>query len=92
MTEIHTPTEVAELSALDDRPRPRTMLEAQRATGQLVGNPASGYRQDVFSLAEGPVTIQWPGSLSAESYKDLGDWLDILKRKIGRSVKEPEAP
>jgi hypothetical protein len=44
-------------------------------------------RQDVFSLAEGPVIIQWPAYLSAESFQDLGDWLDIVKRKIGRSVK-----
>jgi hypothetical protein len=54
----------------------------------LVPNPApGGLRQDVFSLAEGPVTIQWPASLSPDSYQDLGDWLDIVKRKIGRSVK-----
>lgn len=43
----------------------------------------------MFSLAEGTVTVQWPVTLSPESYEDLGDWLDILKRKIGRSVKEP---
>ena len=43
-------------------------------------------RQDVFSLGEGPVTIQWPASLSPESFQDLSAWLDILKRKIGRSV------
>ncbi|MDP8981612.1 MAG: hypothetical protein M3O35_13605 [Acidobacteriota bacterium] len=43
--------------------------------------------QDVFSLTEGPVTIQWPTSLSPESFEDLSAWLDILKRKIGRSVK-----
>jgi hypothetical protein len=42
--------------------------------------------QDVFSLTEGPVTIQWPASLSAESYEDFSGWLDLLKRKIGRSV------
>lgn len=44
-------------------------------------------RQDVFSLSEGPVTIQWPADLSPESFEDLSAWLDILKRKIGRSVK-----
>jgi hypothetical protein len=45
-----------------------------------------GVRQDLFSLAEGTVSIQWPDSLSPESYEDLSAWLDILKRKIGRSV------
>jgi hypothetical protein len=73
-------------SLADSRPRPRTMVEAQLAASQALQSPA-GIRQDVFSLAEGPVTIQWPASLSPESYQDLGDWLDIVKRKIGRSVK-----
>jgi len=52
--------------------------------------PAQGAFQDVFSLSEGPVTIQWPASLSPESYEDLAAWLDILKRKIGRSVQPKE--
>jgi hypothetical protein len=49
-------------------------------------HPSAGTRQDVFSLAEGPVTIQWPATLSADSFEDFSAWLDILKRKIGRSV------
>ena len=51
-------------------------------------NEGQKMQQDVFTLTEGPVTIQWPGSLSPESYEDLGDWLDIMKRKIGRSIKD----
>jgi len=54
--------------------------------------PSIGVRQDLFSLAEGTVSIQWPDSLSAASYEDLSDWLDILKRKIGRSVKAASDP
>jgi hypothetical protein len=52
-------------------------------------------RQDVFSLAEGTVTIQWPTPLSADSIQDLKDWLKIVERKITRSeapadeVKQP---
>jgi hypothetical protein len=45
----------------------------------------------VFSLSEGTVTIQWPATLSADSYQDLADRLDILKRKIGRSVQQENA-
>jgi hypothetical protein len=45
-------------------------------------------RQDIFSLAEGTVTIQWPTPLSADSIQDLKDWLKIVERKIARS----EAP
>jgi hypothetical protein len=87
MPEVQTATEVVKPLVVDDRPRPRTMLETQKAAGQLAGQAPAGYRHDVFSLAEGTVTIQWPVALSPESYEDLGDWLDILKRKIGRSVK-----
>lgn len=48
----------------------------------------NGVRQDVCSLAEGEVSIRWPMSLSQESYDDLTDWLDVMKRKIGRSVTD----
>jgi hypothetical protein len=94
MPEVQTVPEVVKppLVVDDTRPaRPRTMLEAQRMTGQLGTSPPSGYRQDVFSLNEGPVTIQWPATLSPESFEDVGDWLEILKRKIGRSVKAESA-
>jgi hypothetical protein len=43
-------------------------------------------RQDIFSLAEGDIKIQWPASISEESYQDVADWLKILERKIKRSV------
>lgn len=73
--------------------RPRNMAEALTAVGTPIA-PPSGVRQDVFSLSEGPVTIQWPASLSADSYQDVADWLEIVKRKIGRSVvkAEPRPP
>jgi hypothetical protein len=66
----------------------------RRGQGQTIEDQppsAAGSRQDVFSLTEGPVTIQWPATLSSESYEDLSAWLDILKRKIGRSVTKEEA-
>jgi hypothetical protein len=60
------------------------------ATGQVVERRSSaapqGTRRDVFSLQEGEVSVQWPSTLSPESLQDIEDWLDILKRKIGRSV------
>lgn len=44
-------------------------------------------RQDIFSLPEGTVTIQWPTSLSAESIQDFRDWLKIVERKVARSIE-----
>ena len=54
--------------------------------------PTSSVREDIFSLAEGPVVIQWPAKLSSESFEDFSAWLELLKRKIGRSVKAGDAP
>lgn len=42
-------------------------------------------REDVFSVPEGRVTLQWPAELSAESIQDIKDWLEIAQRKIERS-------
>jgi hypothetical protein len=43
--------------------------------------------QDVFTLEEGDVMIQWPKALSAASYQDLEDWLELIKRKAKRAIK-----
>jgi hypothetical protein len=45
-------------------------------------------REDVFSLAEGNVTFQWPSPLSPDSIADLKDWLRILERKVTRSAAD----
>ena len=49
--------------------------------------PTRAMRQDIFSLAEGTASIQWPTPLSEESIQDLKDWLKIVERKITRSVE-----
>ncbi len=43
-------------------------------------------KQDVFTLDEGQVVLQWPPNLSPESFQDLKDWLELQLRKIGRAV------
>lgn len=48
--------------------------------------PAVGARQDVFSLDEGQVILQWPSQLSAESYEDFESWIQLQLRKIKRSI------
>lgn len=58
----------------------------------LIPPQKQNMRQDIFSLAEGTVTIQWPTPLSAESVQDLKEWLRIVERKISRSVVVAEKP
>lgn len=46
----------------------------------------SGARQDVFSLDEGSVVLQWPEKMSQDSYDDFEAWMQIQLRKIKRSI------
>lgn len=48
--------------------------------------PREGYKQDVFSLSEGEAVLRWPEGLSQESFEDFKGWLELVLRKIGRSV------
>ncbi|MCX6975893.1 MAG: hypothetical protein NTZ94_16700 [Verrucomicrobia bacterium] len=62
------------------------IFESKQRMMSTIQQLQPGIRQDVFSLTEGTVSIQWPESISRDSFEDLSAWLDILKRKIGRSV------
>lgn len=46
-----------------------------------------GMKEDIFSLAEGDVSLQWPASLSEDSYQDLEDWMKLMLRKIKRNIE-----
>ncbi len=58
--------------------------------GRPVLYSRSTMQEDVFSISEGRVVIQWPAPLSAESIADLKDWLKIVERKITRSTASAE--
>ena len=49
-----------------------------------------GMKEDVFSLEEGSVVLQWPERLSKTSAEDLQDWLDLIGRKIKRAIDAPQ--
>jgi hypothetical protein len=78
--------EIPEMSEVQQLQTP--VKQAPLPPGKITPDrpPVPGTRQDVFSLTEGPATFQWPAVLSPEGFEDLSAWLDILKRKIGRSV------
>jgi len=52
-----------------------------------------GMKEDVFTLKEGDVVLQWPESLSGESFEDLEEWTKLILRKIRRHIvpNEPVA-
>lgn len=84
--------------AMDGAETPRESPGKGAVTAQQPSLPPSpmsppsgaGMRQDTFSLDEGLVVLQWPAQLSAESYEDLKDWMELQLRKIGRSVRPAE--
>lgn len=47
-----------------------------------------GVKEDVFSLDEGAVVLQWPDRLSKTSAQDLQDWLNLIGRKIQRAAMD----
>ena len=47
----------------------------------------AGMKEDVFTLEEGPVILQYPESLSQESFEDLESWLQLVIRKAKRSIR-----
>lgn len=46
-----------------------------------------GNKEDVFTLEEGSVVLQWPERLSDESVQDLEDWIQLIIRKAKRSAR-----
>jgi hypothetical protein len=43
-----------------------------------------GMNNEVFTLDEGEVILQWPSRMSAESYEDFKAWLDLIAKKAKR--------
>lgn len=69
--------------------------EEQAMTAPIATSPAPaqqsapklGMDHATFPLDEGVATFQWPKALSPESAQDLEDWLQVLLRKVKRSVR-----
>jgi hypothetical protein len=51
--------------------------------------PNGSTGEEVFTLDEGQVKINFPASLSAASLKDLKQYLDIFYRKACRLTDDP---
>ena len=66
---------------------PEDLSEQNRRPLQKVNQPMdSGLYADVLGLEEGQAAIEWPRSLSSDSYYDFRDWLELLRRRAARSA------
>lgn len=45
-----------------------------------------GAKQDTYMADAGDVIVRWPAVLTREEYEEVSNWLDMLKKKIKRSV------
>ena len=73
-----------EADSADDIKRADTPLRSQRPRVQR--QEGTSMKEDVFTLNEGDAVLQWPSTLSSESYADLKDWLSLMLRKIERQA------
>ncbi len=69
-------TEMRRDTARDVLDRPISLISYPKAKGPML--------QEVINLAEGPVTLSFPGDLSPESYEELKASLELFLRRAQR--------
>jgi hypothetical protein len=74
--------------AVDDTPPPGDQNRNQRKKREV----APGMKEDVFTLREGDVVMQWPERLSSDSFADLETWATLMLRKIKREAVDAPEP
>lgn len=89
------PEDTSNDSSLDDdaewlRLPPATGGAVLPAASQRGIKPMDAHLQDVFNVDDGQVIIQWPTTMTTDSFTDFVAWLEIVKRKIQRQVKATE--
>ena len=89
-TDSHGVALGGEAETVDDTKRTENAMNIERTTPRAV--PAipqlkSSLLQEVFNIDEGPVTLTFPARLSAASYEDLEDHLQIFLRKAKRRAE-----
>jgi hypothetical protein len=57
---------------------------------RVQSSPQINMQEDVYSLPEGRIVVQWPTALSPESVQEIKDYLKLLERKIVRSTKKDD--
>jgi hypothetical protein len=72
----------------DAHDMPRSERQQSPTLGRRPRQP--GTKEDVFTLDEGAVVLQYPERLSPESFDDFEAWLQLIIRKAKRSVVQTD--
>jgi hypothetical protein len=51
----------------------------------------TGLKEDVFSLDQGVISVQWPERIQGADTEDIADWLKLVEKKIKRAVDAGES-
>ncbi len=74
---------------LESAPSGKPLAQAAASVGQRHQSPPrTNMQEDVFSLSERKVVLQWPTPLSPTSGKHLKAWLDLMQLKISSSIQD----
>jgi len=76
-------------SSQDDRnesPAAKTEVRTTHSRGGLKPN----MKEDVYTLPEGDIVMQWPENLSNDSFEDIKSWTELMLRKMKRQVADKE--
>lgn len=84
------PSDTGDTDEEDETPDADEQPERDKPTKRRREPLKAGMKEDVFTLKEGDVVLQWPERLSLESYQDFEDWTKIILRKIKRSTVDVE--
>ena len=71
------------------RTAPTNVVAAQRNVAVPVTLP-QGLKQENCILTYGSALLQWPEQMSPEDYEDFNDWVELVLRKIKRSLIKPD--
>lgn len=81
--------EVTVVQRQDTKLEPRTGAPTLGSTAAPEVKPAiPRVRQDIWTLDEGPVILNYPAKMSAESYADFEAWINLQLKKIKRSIEQ----
>jgi hypothetical protein len=53
---------------------------------------ATGSKEDVSTLSSGDALLQWPERITPDEYEDLEGWLQLMLRKLKRSIVAEDDP